>query len=641
MLLACHGPVRLVCSGFAEPAEESHSAGTPTARTAGRRRQFHMTDSPYRTSYRTHMAGELRAQHVGEQVRLAGWVHRRRDLGGLIFVDLRDRAGLVQVSIDPGAVSEETLEAARRLGSEVVIAVEGQVSARPAESVNPDLATGEVEVKADTVSILAPSETPPIPVAYGAEEKLASEELRLRYRYLDLRRPELHRNLRMRHRVSQVIRSTLDRFDFIEVETPLLTKPTPEGARDYLTPSRVSKGEFYALPQSPQLYKQILMVAGYDRYFQIARCLRDEDLRADRQPEFTQLDLEMSFVDQDDVFEVGETVMKAIWEGCAGKNLDTPFDRLTYHEALDGYGTDKPDLRIPWRVSDATEQLSGTEFRIFRSAAESGGRVRGFKVPDGARLSRKWLDQLDAVAQKAGAPGALWTKALDSGLSGGFGKQLSDSEVRALRELFALEEGDLLVAVAGLDHTSNPALDALRRHLGSLMEAVLPGERFLWVTDFPLLERDQLSGEPAPTRHPFTSPLPGDEALLETDPLSVRLRAYDLVYNGTEFGSGSIRINEPSLQRRVFRALGTSDEEAELKFGFLLEAFQYGAPPHGGFALGLDRIVMQLTGSGSLRDVIAFPKTTAARALMEGAPSPVSPEELDELGLKIVQRAHA
>ncbi|UCC49090.1 MAG: aspartate--tRNA ligase, partial [Gemmatimonadota bacterium] len=391
-----------------------------------------MTGSLYGTSYRTHMAGELRAEHVGTTVRLAGWVHRRRDLGGLIFIDLRDLKGTVQVSCHPDHLSDAALERARRLGSEIVIAVEGEVAARPPEAVNPGMATGEIEVRAREIIELAPAETPPIQVAYGPEEELASEELRLRYRFLDLRRPEMQGNLRMRHRIFRAIRAALDELEFIEVETPILTRPTPEGARDYLTPSRVSKGEFYALPQSPQLYKQILMVSGFDRYYQIARCLRDEDLRADRQPEFTQLDLEMSFVKEDDVFAVGEAVMAAVWTECAGRHVERPFLRMSYREAMERYGTDKPDLRIPWRLVDLSEPLRETEFRIFRGTIEEGGRVRGFRVPEGARLSRKAIDELDRVASDAGAPGVLWTKLTESGAQGGFGKQLAQSELEAV-----------------------------------------------------------------------------------------------------------------------------------------------------------------------------------------------------------------
>lgn len=600
-----------------------------------------MTDSVYRTSFRTHTVGSLRSRHVGESVRLVGWVHRRRDLGGLFFLDLRDLSGLVQVSCGPDWSTEEALRRIRELGPETVIQVEGVVSNRPPQAVNPDLPTGEVEVQARTLEVLAPSETPPIPVAYGPDEELAAEELRLRYRFLDLRRPELQRNLRLRHRTLLTVRSTLDRLGFTEVETPLLTKPTPEGARDYLTPSRVHKGEFYALPQSPQLYKQMLMVAGYDRYFQIARCLRDEDLRADRQPEFTQVDLEMSFVNEDDIFEVGEELMAAVWSHGLDYSPSRPFPRITYAEALERYGSDRPDLRIPWEIVDLSDAVAASEFRIFRDAVGSGGRVRGFRVPGGGELSRRMLDGLDAVAQEARAPGALWTRAVDGGLQGGFAGRLSDGEVAAVRDRADLEDRDLLVVVAGADPIGNPALSALRRHLANLTDAIADEHRFAWVTEFPLLEPDPETGEWVPTRHPFTAPLAEDLGRLEEEPRAVRLHAYDLVCNGHEIGSGSIRINEPELQRRVFRTLGMPDEEAERKFGFMLEAFRFGAPPHGGFALGVDRIAMLLTGSRSLRDVIAFPKTTAARALMEGAPAPVPQEELDELGIQVVKRAHA
>jgi len=598
-----------------------------------------MTDSLYRTSYRTHMAGELRATNIGERVRLAGWVNRRRDLGGRIFIDLRDRSGLVQVSCGSDTLSEQDVEKARRFGLEVVVAVEGEVAGRPADALNPDMPTGEVEVRAEAIEMLAPSETPPIMVAYGADDELPSEELRLRYRFLDLRRPELQRNFQVRHCVNQAIRSSLDKLGFIEVETPMLTRPSPEGARDYLTPSRVSRGEFYALPQSPQLYKQILMVAGFDRYFQIARCLRDEDLRADRQPEFTQLDVEMAFVDEEDIFAVGEAVMAEVWSSCSGRDVERPFPQMNYRDVMEQYGTDKPDLRIPWRLADASDVVRDSEFRIFSGTLESGGRVRGFRVPAGAQLSRKALDQLDGVAQDAGAPGALWTKLADGGAQGGFGKQIKTQEVEGLKSLLGASDGDLLVLVAGADRIANPALDALRRHLASVMDAVEEGDRFLWVVEFPLFEAHPESGEPVPSHHPFTSAVPEDVDNLDSDPLSVRSRAYDLVYNGSEFGSGSIRINKPDVQRHVFAALGIGREEAEKKFGWLLEAFRYGAPPHGGFALGLDRVVMHLAGGDSLRDVIAFPKTTAARALMEGAPAPMAPEDLEELGIKLVGRA--
>jgi len=587
------------------------------------------------------MAGELRAEHIGMMVRLAGWVHRRRDLGGLIFVDLRDLKGTVQVSCHPDHLSEGALAGARRLGSEIVIAVEGEVVARPAGAVNPDMPTGEIEVRAKEIIVLAPAETPPIQVAYGPEEELASEELRLRYRFLDLRRPEMQDNLRMRHRIFRSIRAALDELGFIDVDTPILTRPTPEGARDYLTPSRVSKGEFYALPQSPQLYKQILMVAGFDRYYQIARCLRDEDLRADRQPEFTQLDLEMSFVNEDDIFAVGEIVMAAVWRECVSRSVERPFPRMSYRDAMERYGSDKPDLRIPWTLVDLTEQLRESEFRIFQSAIGEGGRVRGFRVPEGARLSRKAIDEFDGVAAGAGAPGVLWTKLTESGAQGGIGKQLSQAELEAVSSRLNAGAGDLVVVVAARDSVTNFALDALRRHIASLMDAVETGDRFLWVTEFPLFDLDPDTGEAVPSHHPFTGLNLEDLGLLETNPLWVRSRAYDLVYNGSELGSGSIRINDPDLQRRVLAVLGIGPEKAQMKFGFLLEAFKYGAPPHGGFALGLDRIVMHLTDSVSLRDVIAFPKTTAARALMEGAPAPVDADELEELGIRLIDGRHA
>jgi aspartyl-tRNA synthetase len=584
------------------------------------------------------MAGELRGEHAGQTVRLAGWVHRRRDLGGLVFVDLRDRAGIVQVSCDPDVLPEEVMERARRLGPEAVISVEGAVVARPGEALNPDMATGEVEVKARSVDQLAPAETPPILVAYGADEELASEELRLRYRYLDLRRPDMQRNFVLRHRAFQTIRRALDELDFVDVETPMLTRPTPEGARDYLVPSRVNPGEFYALPQSPQLYKQILMVSGFDRYFQIARCLRDEDLRADRQPEFTQLDIEMSFVAEEDVWSIIEVVMAAVWSEVAGRTVDRPFIRMTHHDALEKSGTDKPDLRISWALSDLSADLGATEFRIFSNTLDEGGRVRGFSVPGGAELSRKALDQLDALAQGAGAAGALWTKITDTSAQGGFGTKISDTELQAIKARLGAQSGDLVVAVAGRDRVTSPALDILRRHLASVIDAVGEGDRFLWVTDFPLFEPDPVTDEPAPSHHPFTGLHPDDLDLLETEPLAVRSRAYDLVYNGSEFGSGSIRINQPDLQQRVLAILGIDGDEAKRKFGFLLEAFRYGAPPHGGFAIGLDRVVMHLAGGSSLREVIAFPKTTAARALMEGAPSPLEGSELEGLGIELVDK---
>lgn len=609
------------------------------------------------TSYRTMMAGSLRADVAGTTVSLAGWVHRRRDLGGLIFVDLRDRSGRVQLSFGPDWTPSEVLERAKWLGAEWVIAVRGLVVARPPENVNRELATGEVEVRISELEILTTAQPPPIPVAGSPADEPPAEDLRLRYRYLDLRRDDLQHALEVRHRALQTVRRHLTAEGFWEIETPLLTRRTPEGARDYLVPSRVHAGEFYALPQSPQLYKQLLMVSGYDRYFQVARCLRDEDLRADRQPEFTQVDAEMSFVEEDDVFRVGEGMIAALWREILGIELERPFPRLTSREVIERYGTDKPDLRFGLEFQDVTELLRAADYRIFQDTRENGARIRGFVAPRGGdRLSRKELDELDAVARAAGAAGALWVRRSPEGLAGKFAKALDQGLAQELIGRTRLENGDLLVVVVGrFRSTGNGgelpgaevALDALRRHVGGKLGLRENGDHcWLWVTEFPLFEWDAEAGRLAAAHHPFTSPHPDEigelaraveagvpdaaaaRALFER---ALRSRAYDAVYNGHELASGSIRIHDPVLQQRMFRALGMAEAEAEAKFGFLLEAFQYGVPPHGGFAFGFDRLVMLLVGASSLRDVIAFPKTTAARALFEGAPSPVSDAELREL----------
>jgi aspartyl-tRNA synthetase len=601
----------------------------------------------------------LRAGAAGSTVSLAGWVHKRRDLGGLIFVDLRDRSGRVQLSFGPDWTPKAVLEDAKSLGAEWVIAVRGDVVARPPESVNRELATGEIEVRVAELEVLSLAETPPIPVAPGPADELPAEDLRLRYRYIDLRRDDLQRALEVRHRALQSVRRHLTSEGFWEIETPLLTRKTPEGARDYLVPSRVHPGEFYALPQSPQLYKQLLMVAGYDRYFQVARCLRDEDLRADRQPEFTQVDAEMSFVEEEDIFRVGEGMVAALWREILGVELERPFPRLTYREAMAHYGTDKPDIRFGLEFQDVTELLRGADYRIFQDTVQSGARIRGFVAPQGAQLSRKDLDELDVVARNAGAAGALWVKRGPEGLTGKFAKALAEGLEHELIARTRLESGDLLVVVVGRFRGSEGAgglpgaevaLDALRRHVaGKLGLRASSAHRWLWVTEFPLFEWDSEGCRLAAAHHPFTAPHPADvadidafmgtaaldaeaaRALFERDP---RSRAYDAVYNGHEMASGSIRIHDPALQRQMFRALGIGEVEAEAKFGFLLEAFRYGVPPHGGFAFGFDRLVMQLVGAPSMRDVIAFPKTTAARALFEGAPSPVSDAELRELSIR-------
>ncbi|NJD09752.1 MAG: aspartate--tRNA ligase [Gemmatimonadetes bacterium] len=619
----------------------------------------------FATTYRTAQAGALRASAAGSRVRLAGWIHRRRDLGGLVFIDLRDRGGRVQLAFEPGTTPPDVLARARELGPEWVIGVAGLVRQRPAGNLNPELPTGEVEVVVDALQVFSASDTPPIPVARGGDDELPAEDLRLRYRYLDLRRDELQHGLHVRHRAMQCVRRHLTSEGFWEIDTPMLTRRTPEGARDYLVPSRVHPGEFYALPQSPQLYKQLLMVSGYDRYFQIARCLRDEDLRADRQPEFTQIDAELSFVAEEDVFGVGERTMAALWREILGVELSLPFPRLSYAEALARYGTDKPDLRFGMEFQDLTALLCEADFRLFAATRESGEQIRGITVPGGAALSRRELDELAAIARAAGAAGALWVKRGPDGLSGPFAKALDEGLAGRFCAAAGLADGDLFVAVIGhfrgaaagdLSRAAvlggaEVALDALRRHLGTRLGLRRPdAHAWAWVTGFPLFEWEPEAERVVAAHHPFTMPHPDDVArLLELTSggpppagtaafalyrEGLRSRAYDAVYNGNELASGSIRIHDPALQRAVFRALGIPESEAERRFGFLLEAFRFGVPPHGGFAFGFDRLVMLLVGAPSLRDVIAFPKTTAARALFEGAPSTVADDELRELHIR-------
>jgi aspartyl-tRNA synthetase len=583
--------------------------------------------SIHRTSQRTHLAGQLREEDVGAVVRVTGWVHRRRDLGGLAFLDLRDRGGLLQVSFGPDWTEPGALDLARGLGHEDVVSVEGEVVRRP--DPNPDLPSGEVEVRAVRLERLGRAATPAIPVYRAPDEEAPSEELRLRHRALDLRRPEMQGALTLRHRLILAARTYLDGLGFVEVETPMLTKPTPEGARDYLVPSRVHRGEFYALPQSPQIYKQILMVSGFDRYFQIARCFRDEDLRADRQPEFTQIDVEASFVGPDDILEWMEGLMVGLAE-VAGIDAPTPFPRLTWDDALERFGIDRPDLRWGLEIEDWTGVLGGSGMRVLESAVAAGGRIRGLAIEGGAELSRKGIEAIEEAAKGAGAPGLLWVKRGEDGGSGPLGRFLDDDAFDAM----GLGPGDLALVAAGVDRVTSPALAAARTAVLRALE--VPEERehaWLWVTDFPVFE--EVDGGLAPNHHPFVMPHAEDVGRLEEDPLAVRGLAYDLVYNGTEFGSGSIRIHVSDLQRRVFRVLGLSDDEVERKFGFLLEALDTGAPPHGGVAFGVDRIVQRFAGAPSLRDVIAFPKTTAARALFEGAPAPLTDRELRELGLRI------
>jgi len=583
------------------------------------------------TTMRTHWCGELRASHAGATVRLAGWVHRRRDLGGIVFVDLRDREGLVQVAFGPGWSPPETLQRAGGLVAETAIVVRGVVEARPAGQANSDMATGEVEVHATEVAVVGPTVTPAIPVGRVRGEALASEELRLRYRYLDLRRPELYANFELRHRLLQRTRRELSDRGFLEVETPILTKPTPEGARDFIVPSRVYPGQFYALPQSPQIYKQLLMVAGFDRYFQIARCFRDEDQRADRQLEFTQIDIECSFVGPEDIYAVTEAVLVALWaEG--GATVEAPFPRMAYRDAMARFGSDKPDLRFGLEIRDVTASIGEGSGEFLRAAVARGDRVRALVVPGGAALSRKDLDALADEARTMRASGLVWAKRSAEGPTGPGAKALGPA---ALAQL-GLAEGDIVLACAGADGIALPALGRVR--LEVVRRLKIPPQRehaFLWIEQFPMFEREPETGALTFMHHPFTAPYPDDVALLDSDPEAARSLHYDPVYNGVELGSGSIRITDAALQSRVFERLGLSAEEAEHRFGFLLEALRTGAPPHGGIALGFDRITNLLAGGESLRDVIAFPKTAQARALFEGAPTGVRQEDLDLLGLRI------
>ncbi len=581
------------------------------------------------TSLRTHRCGALTRADAGRQVRLGGWVHRRRDLGGILFVDLRDRAGLVQLALDPRWTPAEALAAAQAAGPESVVLVEGEVALRLELGRDEAMASREVEVRVAAFRVVGPAETPVIPVARLPGEELAAEDLRLRHRVLDLRRPELQRNLVLRHRLLQRARRTLSDLEFLEIETPILTKPTPEGARDYLVPSRVHPGEFYALPQSPQLYKQLLMVAGYDRYFQVARCFRDEDLRADRQPEFTQIDLEASFVGQEDVQAAVERVLVDLWAE-AGEAVTAPFPRLAWRDALERYGVDKPDLRFGLEIRDCTAQVGDDAAPFIRDGIAAGGRLRAILAA--AELSRKDLDGLTALAKEAGAGGLVWARRGPEGWDGQGVKALGAGMLAQV----AARPGEVLLAAVGPDAITSAALHAVRTALGRRGGAEpLTRHAFTWVVDFPLFETDPATGRHVPAHHPFTAPHPDDVARLDADPGACRALHYDVVYNGNELGSGSIRITDPAVQRHIFALLGIPAEEQRRRFGFLLDGLAAGAPPHGGFALGVDRIAMLLAGAPSLRDVIAFPKTTAARALFEGAPSPVDPRDLAALHLTV------
>ncbi len=572
--------------------------------------------------------GSLRKNDIGRRVELVGWVRRRRDLGGLVFIDLRDREGRVQV-----VFHDEMREQASGLSPEDVVRVAGTVAERTGDMRNPDLPTGDVEVVADSLVLLNASETPPFVVEDGVN---AFEDLRLRHRYLDLRRPEMTANLLLRDRVTFEIRSYFHEHGFVDVETPILTRSTPEGARDFLVPSRLSPGEFYALPQSPQLFKQLLQVAGLGRYVQIARCFRDEDLRADRQPEFTQVDVEASFVEEDDILELTEGLFHRIFP-LVDIEPPRPFPRMTYHEAMERYGSDRPDTRFAMELVDLGGTAGACAMEVLRAAAAEG-RVKGLVVPGGAAFSRKQLDELSELVRPFGAPGALWFRRTADGVASPAKKVLGDAGVESFLAAAGAAPEDLLVVVGGTEKVVHGALGALRTRLADRL-GLVPDDRhaFLWITDFPLLEWDDDTGRFYATHHPFTAPRTEDLALLESEPGKVRARAYDVVMDGVELGGGSIRIHEPETQRRAFAALGIGDEEARHKFGFLLEAFRYGAPPHGGIALGLDRLLMLMSGRDSIRDMIAFPKTTSGNCLLTDAPNTVDDAQLRELKLGVTR----
>lgn len=580
---------------------------------------------------RSHYCGTLTSENIGEKVTLMGWIQKRRNLGSLIFTDLRDRSGLCQVVFDAN-ISEEAFEKANGIRGEYVIAITGTVYAR--ESVNPNLPTGQIEVFADQLKILCEADVPPIHIDDNDE---ANERLRLKYRYLDLRKPKMQKNLIVRHKVASAARRFYDENGFVEVETPMLTKPTPEGARDYLVPSRVSPNKFYALPQSPQLFKQLLMVSGMDRYYQITKCFRDEDLRADRQPEFTQIDVEMSFVDEDDVMTMNERMLAHVFKEVAGVEISLPLLRMPYDEAMNRFGSDKPDTRFGFELKSLNEAVKNCEFKVFEGALAAGGDVRAININGYAdKFSRKDITKLEDFAKNYGAKGLAWIKMTDEGIQSPVAKFLSEDEMNAILEIMTAQNNDLILIVADKASIVFDSLGALRCEVAKQLELLDSSQyNLLWVTDFPLFEYDEDNGRCVAKHHPFTSPKDEDVALLLENPLACRAKAYDIVLNGYEIGGGSIRIHDSKVQEKMFKALGFTEEEASEKFGFFIDAFKFGAPPHGGIAYGLDRVVMLLVGTDNIRDVIAFPKTQDARCLMTNAPSVAEEKQLEELYLSL------
>lgn len=586
---------------------------------------------------RSHRCTELGTANIGEQVTVMGWVQKSRNKGGIIFVDLRDRSGILQIIFEENNCGEESFAKAEKLRSEFVIAVTGKVEARSG-GVNENLATGGIEVRAESLRILSESETPPFPIEENSKTK---EELRLKYRFLDLRRPDIQRNLILRSKIAILTRQFLAEEGFLEIETPTLIKSTPEGARDYLVPSRVHPGSFYALPQSPQLFKQLLMCSGYDRYFQLARCYRDEDLRADRQPEFTQIDLEMSFVDVDDVIDVNERLLYKLFKELLNVEIPQPIQRMTWQEAMDRYGSDKPDIRFGMELKDVSEVVKDCEFVVFKGALENGGTVRGINAEGQGGMPRKKIDALVSFAKDYGAKGLAYVAIQEDGtLKSSFAKFMTEEQMAALVAAMDGKPGDLLLFAADKKQVVWAVLGALRLELARQLELLKKDDfKFLWVTEFPLLEYSEEQGRFVAMHHPFTMPMDEDWHLIDSDPGAVRAKAYDIVLNGTELGGGSVRIHQSDIQSKMFEVLGFTPEKAQEQFGFLLEAFKYGVPPHAGLAYGLDRVAMLMGGCDSIREVIAFPKVKDASCLMTEAPTPVDPKQLEELGIEISPEA--